>query len=95
MGRELARYGLEVIGIEHVDQRAAFEVDDSRAVIQPFAVGSLIHTDDARADQPGRARVLSRRTIVSSLGRPRRPRSHSPPPSALALTASARLVRRP
>jgi hypothetical protein len=49
----------------------------------------------------GRARFLSRRTIVSSLiGRPRRPRSRSPAraPSAWpinSVTTSARLVRRP
>ena len=52
MGREPALHGLDVIRIQHVDHRAAFQVDDNRAVLQPFALGPFIHADDARVDDP-------------------------------------------
>jgi hypothetical protein len=58
MGREPPLHGLDVVCIQHVDHRSAFEVHHNRAVVQPFALRPFIHADVARIDDRGSRALL-------------------------------------
>ena len=101
MGREPALHSVDVIRIQHVDHHAAFEVDDNRAVIQPFALGPFINADDARVDDPWARPLLEpphNRVVTHRQATTTQEPFPARPPSAWpinSVTASARLVRRP
>ena len=57
MGRQPLLDARRGVRVQYVDHRAAFQVDDDRAVGQSFALRPLVNADDPRAgDRPSGAR---------------------------------------